>query len=72
MTVGAVGLSVALAATSGYAFSTIRWRGRTFTYFFILAWMAVPPLLLMVPIYVEMSDLGLNNTYWWVILPIAP
>lgn len=68
VTVGAVGLSVALAATSGYAFSTIRWRGRTFTYFFILAWMAVPPLLLMVPIYVEMSDLGLINTYWSVIL----
>jgi len=68
VTVGAVGLSVALAATSGYAFSTIRWRGRTFTYFFILAWMAIPPLLLMVPIYVEMTDLGLVDTYWSVIL----
>ena len=68
VTVGAVTLSVALAATSGYSFSTLRWRGRTFTYFFILAWMAIPPLLLMVPIYVEMSDLGLINTYWSVIL----
>ena len=68
VTLGAVALSVALAATSGYAFSTIRWRGRTFTYFFILAWMAIPPLLLMVPIYVEMSDLGLVDTYWSVIL----
>jgi ABC-type glycerol-3-phosphate transport system permease component len=68
VTVGAVSLSVALAATSGYAFSTLRWRGRTFTYFFILAWMAIPPLLLMVPIYVEMSDLGLIDTYWSVIL----
>jgi ABC-type glycerol-3-phosphate transport system permease component len=68
VTVGAVLLSVALAATAGYAFSTLRWRGRTFTYFFILSWMAIPPLLLMVPIYVEMSDLGLINTYWSVIL----
>jgi ABC-type glycerol-3-phosphate transport system permease component len=68
VTVGAVTLSVTLAATAGYAFSTLRWRGRTFTYFFILAWMAIPPLLLMVPIYVEMSDLGLIDTYWSVIL----
>ncbi len=52
VTIGAVSLSVALAAMSGYAFSAIRWRGRTFAYFFILVWMAIPPLLLMVPIYV--------------------
>ena len=68
VTVGAVTLSVALAATAGYAFSAIQWRGRTFAYFFILAWMAIPPLLLMVPIYVEMTDLGLVDTYWSVIL----
>jgi ABC-type glycerol-3-phosphate transport system permease component len=68
VTIGAVSLSVALAATSGYAFAAIRWRGRTFVYFFILVWMAIPPLLLMVPIYVEMADLGLVDTYWSVIL----
>ena len=68
VTVGAAALSAFLAATSGFAFSTLRWRGRTFMYFFILAWIAIPPLLLMVPIYVEMVDLGLVNTYWSVIL----
>lgn len=68
VTTGAVLLSVALAATAGFAFSTLRWRGRTFAYFAVLAWMAIPPLLLMVPIYVEMVDLGLVDTYWSVIL----
>ena len=68
VTVGAATLSVFLATTSGFAFSTLRWRGRTLTYFFILAWIAIPPLLLMVPIYVEMVDLGLVNTYLSVIL----
>ena len=68
VTVGASTLSAFLAATSGFAFSTLRWRGRTFMYFFVLAWIAIPPLLLMVPIYVEMVDLGLVNTYWSVIL----
>lgn len=68
VTVGAAALSVLLATTSGFAFSTLRWRGRTALYFFILGWIAIPPLLLMVPIYVEMVDLGLINTYWSVIL----
>lgn len=68
VTAGAVLLSVALAATSGFAFSTLQWRGRTLAYFGILVWMAIPPLLLMVPIYVEMVDLGLIDTYWSVIL----
>lgn len=67
VTSGAVLLSVFLAATSGFAFSTLRWRGRTFMYFAILAWMAIPPILLMVPIYVEMVDLNLIDTYWSVI-----
>jgi ABC-type glycerol-3-phosphate transport system permease component len=68
VTVGACALSVVLATTSGFAFSTLRWRGRTAIYFFILGWIAIPPLLLMVPIYVEMVDLSLVNTYWSVIL----
>ncbi len=68
VTLGAVGLSTALAATSGFAMSKIEWRGRTFSYFFILSWIALPPILLMVPIYVEMVDLGLVDTYSSVIL----
>lgn len=67
VTVGGVGLSVAVAAMAGFSFSKIVWPGRTFTYYFVLAWMAVPPLLLMVPIYVEMVDLHLIDTYWSVI-----
>ena len=67
VTVGGVALSVAVAATAGFAFAKIAWRGRSIAYYFVLAWMAVPPLLLMVPIYVEMVDLGLIDTYWSVI-----
>ena len=36
-------------------------------YLFVLAWIAIPPLLLMVPIYVEMVQLGLLDTYGAVI-----
>lgn len=60
-------LSVVLASTAGYSFSKLRWRGRGFGFLFTLAWMAIPPLLLMVPIYIEMVDLGIIDTYWSVI-----
>ena len=40
---------------------------RAAVYLFVLAWIAIPPLLLMVPIYVEMVQLGLLDTYGSVI-----
>jgi ABC-type glycerol-3-phosphate transport system permease component len=68
VTLSTVALSVACATLAGYSFSKIRWRLRGVVYFFVLAWIAIPPLLLMVPIYVEMVQLGLLDTYGSVIV----
>jgi raffinose/stachyose/melibiose transport system permease protein len=68
ITTGTVVLSLAIAAMAGYAFSHLQWRGRGWVYFFVLAWLAVPPVALLVPIYDEMNGIGLINTYWSVIL----
>jgi raffinose/stachyose/melibiose transport system permease protein len=68
VTVATIALTVITASMAGYAFSKLRWRGATFTYFLVLSWIAIPPLLLMVPIYVEMVNLNLIDTYWSVIL----
>jgi raffinose/stachyose/melibiose transport system permease protein len=68
VTFSTVVLSVVVATLAGYAFSKLRWRFSGAVYFFVLAWIAIPPLLLMVPIYVEMVRLNLLNTYWSVIL----
>jgi riboflavin transporter FmnP len=32
----------------------------------VLVWIAVPPLILLVPLYVQMVNLGLFDTYWSV------
>jgi raffinose/stachyose/melibiose transport system permease protein len=71
ITVGSVALSLILASMAGYSFGRLRWRGQWGTYVFLLLWMAVPPLFLMVPIYVEMTRLHLLNTYASVILLYA-
>jgi raffinose/stachyose/melibiose transport system permease protein len=68
VTFSTVVLSVLCATLAGYAFSKLQWRLRGGVYLFVLAWIAIPPLLLMVPIYVEMVQLGLLNTYFSVIL----
>lgn len=62
-----VALTVMCATLAGYGFSKLRWRPRGAVYLFVLCWIAIPPLLLMVPIYVEMVQLGLLDTYGAVI-----
>jgi ABC-type glycerol-3-phosphate transport system permease component len=68
VTVVTIVLSVISASLAGFAFAKLRWPFRDAVYFFVLAWMAIPPMLLMVPIYVQMAQLHLINTYWSVIL----
>jgi ABC-type glycerol-3-phosphate transport system permease component len=67
VTLGTVILSVVCSTLAGYSFSKIHWRGRGAVYLFVLAWIAIPPLLLIVPVYVEIVNLGLLDTYWSVI-----
>jgi raffinose/stachyose/melibiose transport system permease protein len=67
VTFSTVGLTVVCATLAGYGFSKLRWRLRGAVYLFLLLWIAIPPLLLMVPIYVEMVQLGLLDTYGAVI-----
>jgi ABC-type glycerol-3-phosphate transport system permease component len=65
---GTVLLSVLVATLAGYSLSKLRWRLRGAVYLFLLVWIAVPPLILLVPLYVEMVDLGLYGSYLSVIL----
>jgi ABC-type glycerol-3-phosphate transport system permease component len=67
VTLSTVALTVVCATLAGYGFSKLRWRLRGIAYLFVLSWIAIPPLLLMVPIYVEMVQLGLLDTYGAVI-----
>jgi ABC-type glycerol-3-phosphate transport system permease component len=71
ITVATVGLSTVTATMAGFAFSKLRWRLRDPAYLFVLAWIAIPPVVLIVPIYVEMVNLRLIDTYWSVIFLYA-
>lgn len=71
-----VGLAVAqtllqllTSSLAAYAFSRLRFPGRGVVFAIYLATMMVPIQVLIVPLFVQMRDLGLVDTYLGVLLP---
>lgn len=71
-------LAVALAVTLGnlvfcsmlgYAFAKIDFVGRTWLFRIVLATLMIPGMVTLVPLFVLVSQLGMVNTYWGLILP---
>ena len=65
---GGVGATV-LAVLAGYGFAKYRFRGRTLFFSLLLGSVMVPLTALVIPTFVLLSQFGLINTIWAVILP---
>ncbi|RYV50060.1 carbohydrate ABC transporter permease [Pengzhenrongella frigida] len=66
--VGGVGATV-LSVLAGYGFAKYRFRGRNLYFAVLLGSVMVPLTALVIPTFVLLSDMGLTNTIWAVILP---
>jgi cellobiose transport system permease protein len=65
-----VALAVVLISTlAGFAFAKMRFRGRGGLLVFVIATMAVPTQLGVVPLFIVMAKLGWIGSLWAVILP---
>ncbi|MEU8246770.1 carbohydrate ABC transporter permease [Nonomuraea sp. NPDC048916] len=53
----------------GYGFAKLRFRGRDTVFALVLAQMAVPAIVLMIPQFVLIAKLGMVNTFIGIILP---
>ncbi|KQY21766.1 sugar ABC transporter permease [Cellulomonas sp. Root485] len=53
----------------GYAFAKIDFWGRTWLFRLVLATLMIPGMVLLVPLFVLVSNLGMVNTYFGLILP---
>ncbi|UYQ66363.1 carbohydrate ABC transporter permease [Streptomyces peucetius] len=62
-------LTVLTCAMAAYGFTRTDFRGRKVLYGLVLAGIMVPPQVLIAPLFTEMVQLGLVDTYWGVILP---
>lgn len=65
---GGVGATV-LAVLAGYGFAKYRFRGRGAFFGILLGAVMVPLTALVIPTFVLLSEVGLVNTIWAVILP---
>ena len=63
--------SVFLASLAGYALARLEFRGRRFVFGLVLATLAVPSVVLLIPRFLMLKELGLFNTYPGMILPIC-
>ena len=69
--VAVVGTAGALffCSLAGFAFAKYRFRGRTLFFYLLLATLAVPSQITIVPLFVIMLRLGWVNTYQGLIVP---
>jgi multiple sugar transport system permease protein len=65
---GGIGSTV-ISVLAGYGFAKYRFRGRDFTFALVLGSVMVPLTALVIPTFVLMSNAGLTDTVWAVILP---
>ncbi|MFC6022010.1 carbohydrate ABC transporter permease [Plantactinospora solaniradicis] len=61
--------ATAIAALAGYAFAKLRFPGRNVLFAALLGLIMVPATALVLPTYLLMSEVGLTDTIWAVILP---
>jgi raffinose/stachyose/melibiose transport system permease protein len=69
--VGVIALVYVCTMLAGYAFSKMRFAGKTIIFDAILVGLVLPTIALIVPLFIFVSDLNLFNNFLAVILPLA-
>jgi ABC-type glycerol-3-phosphate transport system permease component len=64
-------LTVAICALAGYALAKFHFRGRSIIFWSILGSQMLPFQLLIVPLFIEIVKLGLVESYFGAIVPLA-
>jgi alpha-1,4-digalacturonate transport system permease protein len=70
ITVVATVITLVMNSMAAFALSKYRFRGADFALLAILSTLMVPATIVLVPIYLIVSGLGLVNNLWGVILPV--
>lgn len=65
------GLSLVLCSMGGFAFAKYEFKYKEPIFYAILATLVLPIQLLVIPLFLLMSRIGMTNTYWAIILPWA-
>ncbi len=69
VTIAAVLLCLFLSATAGYGFAKYRFRGRALLFTIVLATIMITFESIVVPLFILVRSMGMQNTYWGLIIP---
>lgn len=69
VTVMAVFLAVILCTTAGYGFAKYNFKYSNILFIVVLSTIMIPFQAIVVPLFILMKDLGLNNSYLGLIIP---
>src|SRR5699024_10509638 len=56
---------------AAYAFAQLRFPGRDLLFWEYVATLMVPQVVVVVPLYLMLSEVGLRNTFWALVLPFV-
>lgn len=68
---GSIALTYTCSILGAFAFAKLRLFGKEFLFYALLIALTLPTVMILVPLFVTMQRLGLLDTYWSVILPLA-
>jgi multiple sugar transport system permease protein len=69
VSIASTALQLVTASTAAYVFARIEFRGRNVVFGLYLATMMIPLQVVVVPLFIEMRNLGLVDTYAGLVLP---
>ena len=59
------------SSLGGYALAKYEFKAKKFVMYFMLGSMMIPPVILLAPVYKLIVNIGLVDTYWALVLPVA-
>ena len=68
VTILSVVIAIIIAALAAYAFSRLQFIGREKIFNFLIALMIIPPIVMVIPLFVLATKGHLVNTYWGAII----
>ena len=71
VTVCVIGIVLITGTLAAYAFVRFKFAGSTFLYLAIMALLMIPGFVLLIPQFIQITNLHMYNTFWGLILPPA-
>ncbi|WP_114558949.1 carbohydrate ABC transporter permease [Desertihabitans aurantiacus] len=71
MAAGCIGITFVAAMLAAFAFAKLQLPAKEVWFYGLLVALTLPGVMILVPLFLTMQTLGLLDTYWAVILPLA-